>query len=61
MTDKEFQPMDSPQDQPGLDHAMEKQPDYTPRYPGSGRLTAQKGVDAETGAPPARLRFRRKL
>ncbi len=35
---EEFHPMDSPQDQPGREHAMEPEPDYTPRYPGSGRL-----------------------
>ncbi len=37
MTD-EFHPMDSPQRQPGLEHEMDPAPDYTPRYPGSGRL-----------------------
>lgn len=36
---EDFQPMSSPQRQPGLEHKMDPAPDYTPRYPGSGRLT----------------------
>ena len=41
MRDKDFDPMDSPQRQPGLEHEMDPQPDYMPRYPGSGRLTGK--------------------
>lgn len=35
---EEFNPMSSPQRQPGLEHEMDPAPDYAPRYEGSGRL-----------------------
>jgi NAD(P)-dependent dehydrogenase (short-subunit alcohol dehydrogenase family) len=38
-TDSETQPR-----QPGLEHEMEKKPDYAPRYPGSGRLEGKVAV-----------------
>jgi NAD(P)-dependent dehydrogenase (short-subunit alcohol dehydrogenase family) len=38
MKDDHFDAMDSPQRQPGLEHAMDPAPDYTPRHPGSDRL-----------------------
>lgn len=35
---QDFNPMDSPQRQPGLEHEMDPAPDYMPRHPGSDRL-----------------------
>jgi len=36
--DKEGQPAQHQASQPGREHQMDPEPDYTPRYPGSGRL-----------------------
>jgi len=36
--DKEGQPPQHQGSQPGREHQMDPEPDYTPRYPGSGRL-----------------------
>ena len=41
MTDTEFESMDSPQRQPGLEHEMDPQPDYMPRFAGSERLAGK--------------------
>ncbi|QXT38747.1 SDR family oxidoreductase [Gymnodinialimonas ceratoperidinii] len=38
MTSQNFDAMESPQRQPGLEHEMNPQPEYMPRYGGSGRL-----------------------
>ena len=35
---QDFNPMDSPQRQPGLEHEMDPAPDYMPRHRGSDRL-----------------------
>lgn len=36
--------MESPQDQPGDEHKMSPEPDYTPRYPGTGRLKGKTAL-----------------
>lgn len=41
MTEKDFHPMASPQRQPGLEHEMNPEPDYMPRFPGSQRLVGK--------------------
>lgn len=41
MAEKDFQPMDSPQRQPGLEHEMDPEPDYMPRFAGSDRLAGK--------------------
>lgn len=41
MTDNDFESMDSPQRQPGLEHEMDTQPDYMPRFAGSERLAGK--------------------
>ena len=41
MTEKYFHPMDSPQRQPGLEHEMDPEPDYMPRFSGSERLAGK--------------------
>lgn len=35
MTNRNFEALDSPQDQPGQEHRMDPEPDYAPRYRGS--------------------------
>lgn len=44
MTVKDFDALDSPQDQPGREHKMDPAPDYMPRYPGSGRLKGKTAL-----------------
>ena len=38
MTNRNFEALDSPQDQPGQEHRMDPEPDYAPRYRVSDRL-----------------------
>lgn len=38
MTNRNFEALYSPQDQPGQEHRMDPEPDYAPRYHGSDRL-----------------------
>jgi NAD(P)-dependent dehydrogenase (short-subunit alcohol dehydrogenase family) len=40
----DFDALHSPQRQPGLEHEMTPAPDYTPRYPGSGRLNGKVAI-----------------
>jgi NAD(P)-dependent dehydrogenase (short-subunit alcohol dehydrogenase family) len=41
MSDKNFDPMQSPQDQPGQEHEMDPKPEYEPRFPSSKRLNGK--------------------
>lgn len=41
MTNDNFEPMNSPQRQPGLEHKMNPEPDYMPRFAGSERLVGK--------------------
>ena len=42
--DKQGQPPQHQERQPGREHQMNPEPDYTPRYPGSGRLQGKVAV-----------------
>ena len=44
MSEENFHPMDSPQDQPGDEYKMDPKPDYTPRYAGSARLKGKSAL-----------------
>jgi len=44
MSDKNFDPMQSPQEQPGQEHKMDPKPAYEPRYSGSDRLNGKTAL-----------------
>ena len=44
MSEDDFEPMQSPQDQPGKEHKMDPAPDYAPRHAGSGRLEGKTAL-----------------
>lgn len=58
MTNRNFEALDSPQDQPGQEHRMDPEPDYAPRYRGSGlchALSYAPGASRQDRFGPAHL------